>query len=210
MHRRRVGFTLIELLVVIAIIAVLIALLLPAIQAAREAARRAQCQSQLKQLGLAINNYHDAHSCYPPAEIHAAPSGHLGAGNGYHFHGIFTFIMPFMEDSEGYDLVNFDMPSRCCHSGDTRGHVNTTAFYRHLSYLICPSDGTTGHQFGVWAATSYVVNIKTRRAQPSPFDLSNGRSHWFRIGRWELDRTAVLSRKLPMERQRRQCSPKRY
>ena len=74
---RRRGFTLIELLVVIAIIAVLIALLLPAVQAAREAARRAQCINNLKQIGLAMHNYHQTVDAFPPGELFKKALGAL-------------------------------------------------------------------------------------------------------------------------------------
>ena len=80
--RRVAGFTLIELLVVIAIIAVLIALLLPAVQAAREAARRAQCSNNLKQIGIALHNYHDALGAFPPGWISRLDAGGSNAGPG--------------------------------------------------------------------------------------------------------------------------------
>ena len=101
------GFTLIELLVVIAIIAILIALLLPAVQQAREAARRSSCKNNLKQLGLALQNYHDTHSVFPPGGVigtcAGTPPTNLSGGqecDGQSLGGNWlVYILPQMEHS---------------------------------------------------------------------------------------------------------------
>lgn len=106
--RRHRGFTLVELLVVIAIIGVLVALLLPAVQSAREAARRMSCSNNLKQLGLALHNYHDTHKKFPPGGVsygHAWGSGpsdpHIKNANGL------VFMLPFAEQGPLYDQFDF-------------------------------------------------------------------------------------------------------
>lgn len=97
----RRGFTLVELLVVIAIIGILIALLLPAVQAAREAARRAQCANNLKQLGMAMHNYHSSMKCFPPGfmaiDHNGAPAGGWAWG---------VFLMPYIEQSALKDTLS--------------------------------------------------------------------------------------------------------
>ncbi|WP_437227341.1 DUF1559 domain-containing protein [Planctomicrobium sp. SH661] len=138
MFRR--GFTLIELLVVIAIIAVLIALLLPAVQQAREAARRSQCKNNLKQLGLALHNYHDNHNVFPYGSSPGYPSGMsaqqiLDAGGtpkmGYNWR---VFILPYMDQAPLYSVL-------AAVNNSNYVAVETLAEQRTvIATLICPSE----------------------------------------------------------------------
>src|SRR4028118_1540239 len=100
MKSRRRGFSAMDLIVVIAVIAILIALLLPAIQKAREAARRAQCQNNLKQLGLAMHNYHDVSMTFPPG--HVSPPGDKLA----RYMSAHTMILPFVEQATAFNQTN--------------------------------------------------------------------------------------------------------
>jgi prepilin-type N-terminal cleavage/methylation domain-containing protein/prepilin-type processing-associated H-X9-DG protein len=142
-HRRVRGFTLIELLVVIAIIAVLIALLLPAVQQAREAARRTQCRNNLKQIGLAMHNYHDVYGSFPPGMINSG--GHNGGGL-YEFalnHTAWTMILPYLDQAPLYNLWVPEVASGWYHRnteplGDPMVNVPVTSTI--IPALLCPSD----------------------------------------------------------------------
>ena len=132
------GFTLIELLVVIAIIAVLIALLLPAVQAAREAARRSQCSNNLKQLGLAMHNYHDTVGSFPTSFWRNTlnPDGLRNTGNR---HSWLTMILPYMEQNNIYSAMNFSVAVGGG-PGGLHGRMNATASMSIISGFMCPSD----------------------------------------------------------------------
>ncbi len=129
----RAGFTLIELLVVIAIIAVLVALLLPAVQAAREAARRAGCQDNLKQIGLAMHNYHSIYDVFPIGYI-ASPNANLNVTTpGWSWA---TAILPMIEQPSLYNAANLTLP--------VEDASNQTVRLTALGVYTCPTDRFAG------------------------------------------------------------------
>jgi prepilin-type N-terminal cleavage/methylation domain-containing protein/prepilin-type processing-associated H-X9-DG protein len=159
------GFTLIELLVVIAIIAVLIALLLPAVQAAREAARRAQCVNNLKQLGLAVQNYISAYDALPPGDMYPAGTNQKGtngiAGNGYNSYsnGWPLAILAQMEQQPLFNAFNFVFSyADTLSNGAAPGVVNSTVSCNQLAGLLCPSENSSGRPQAPYAALNYVGN----------------------------------------------------
>jgi prepilin-type N-terminal cleavage/methylation domain-containing protein len=135
---RRIGFTLIELLVVIAIIAVLIALLLPAVQAAREAARRAQCANNMKQLGIALHNYHDTVGSFA-ISFWRVQDGR--PTDGINRHSWIAMVLPQLEQTPIYNAINFSVGvAGDLAGGNAYGLMNSTALLTPIAVLMCPSD----------------------------------------------------------------------
>ncbi|MFI4852243.1 MAG: DUF1559 domain-containing protein [Gimesia chilikensis] len=152
----RRGFTLIELLVVIAIIAILIALLLPAVQQAREAARRSTCKNNLKQLGLAMHNYHDAHGMFPLANV---PTQHGSCGGGCTWRGMsaHALMLPYMDQAAIYNKIDWNLRYDMS--------PNTTVQNTRIPAFLCPSD------------------LKWAGGDPgNNYCVSAGPSKWWRVG----------------------------
>lgn len=186
---RRWGFTLIELLVVIAIIAILIALLLPAVQQAREAARRTQCRNNMKQIGLALHNYHDAFNMFPPGAVHSGPNfdngliydsgGPANGGPRYVTYGgrntgwgatWVLLILPYVDQAPLYNQWDMNRPAR--------DPVNQPAAVTKLTSMVCPTapvtstiTGPTNGVPGQFAKITYGANSGT--------DESNDGHDWF-------------------------------
>lgn len=157
---KRKAFTLVELLVVIAIIGILVGLLLPAVQAAREAARRMQCSNNIKQMGLATLNYESAHKKFPPGRLdpdytvngvaqasYTSYPNTLPPGAFTGFRSVHTFILPFMEQGNIYNLIDFSKPTSVrmtTGNGVTPINANYTAYANAAGLFICPSCPNTG------------------------------------------------------------------
>jgi len=137
----RRGFTLIELLVVIAIIAILVALLLPAVQQAREAARRSQCKNNLKQLGLALHNYHETYNLLPPGVMsYVTGTATVDIGNGTPYWSWGASILPQTDGATVFNTLQPGTNNVAGLSGTGGTAAQQTALTTPLTVFLCPSD----------------------------------------------------------------------
>ncbi len=159
MASARRAFTLIELLVVIAIIAVLMALLVPAVQKVREAMNRISCGNNLKQIGLALHDFHGDHQAFPPGghgPIFTSPAAERFSAH--------SLLLPYLEKKAAFDIINFDVrPS---------DPLNAAARAARIKVFLCPSD-TPSIPSG-WAGNNYVANYGSRILWGADANKSDG------------------------------------
>ncbi|QDV69935.1 hypothetical protein Poly24_36530 [Rosistilla carotiformis] len=196
LQKTRFAFTLVELLVVIAIIGILVGLLLPAVQAAREAARRMQCSNNLKQLGLALHNYHDTFKTFPPALL---GSGRYNNATYHAQHGGiknttgWALMLPFFEQSALADKYDYNVCSSSSspYGGLVAGDdtINDGLYNAPLDVLACPSDPSSGLVVSTSAGstsmysrreairTSYVFSVGSFTDYSGPWNTYSGNIH---------------------------------
>lgn len=177
MKRHMQGFTLVELLVVIAIIGILVALLLPAVQAARESSRRSQCANNLKQIGIALHQYHDRLKCFPAGYITAVATDGTELGPGW---GWASYLLSGLEQSPLQGQINWGLDI----STNANQAPRTTVFPIYL----CPSDAaqlkftvdmtTTDVAYGNYVAVNGNLGVSDAAATNDGCFL---RDHWMRM-----------------------------
>lgn len=183
-HRNSYAYTLIEVLVVISVIGLLVALIIPAVQFTREAARRAQCTNNLKQLGIALNNYESSVGAFPGSTN----------GSGYSFH---VMILPFMDQGPLYNSFNFAYAPT---DGFRLNTQNSTSSCTSINGLICPSDnlatagtawtnypGNTGYGYQTYGYNGIFVPQSM-----NPSGIRDGLSQTVMISEWVLGTTDGL------------------
>lgn len=153
------GFTLVEILVVIAIVGTLVALLLPAVEAAREAARQAQCQNNLKQIGIAIHNYHTGHGKFPPGRL-----VHPVNGQGRCF-SAYAHLLPHLEAGTLYRQIDFN--------ANPEALANAPVLEQTIPFFLCPSDSglkvqgnSAVHNYPLNTGTTYPVSPRNALGTP--------------------------------------------
>jgi prepilin-type N-terminal cleavage/methylation domain-containing protein/prepilin-type processing-associated H-X9-DG protein len=179
--RAPLGFTLIELLVAVAVMAILVALLLPAVQQAREAARRAQCRNNLKQIGLALHNYHDSMNLLPPATIMGSSACPTCAypntaacaacpGPVFRKGPATVFLLPYLDQATIYNAINFIAPDieapLQCISGTNSPIARTT-----IRTYVCPSDDYSGFDWNGFGRINYITSV-------GPYSMAASHGNW--------------------------------
>lgn len=157
--RRGRAFTLIELLTTITVVGLLVALVLPAVQMARESARRSRCSANLRQIGLALNNYASTFGSFPDGSN----------GRGYSPHSL---ILPYLDEPVLYNAINFSVRA----SDFSPTSANNTAIRVSLSVFLCPSDGSSMRGGAGWSSypANRGVNYRSGNSENGAFIISSG------------------------------------